>query len=86
VFGQLESKKKWPMVGHNSSACLSSPLCLLIAAILVSLGPSSIPQKPSEALGRHSVAITVLHYTASLRGPIYFPIAVQTNFKREKQL
>lgn len=85
VFGQLESNKKWPRVGHNTGACLLSSLCLLTAALLMNLGTSSIPLKPNEAVGRHSVAMTVLHYATSLPGPIHFP-AVQTNFsRREKQ-
>lgn len=78
VFGQLESNKKWPIVGHNTGACLLSSFCLLTAALLMNLGSSSIPLKPNEAAGRHSVAMTVLHYTTSLPGPIYFP-AVQTS-------
>lgn len=85
VFDRLENNKKWPMLGHNSSACLLSSLCLLTAA-LMNLGTSRKPSKLNEVVGRHSVAVTVLRYTTSIPGPIYFPI-VQTNWaRREKQL
>lgn len=85
VFDQLDNKKKWSMLGHNSSGCLLSSLCLLTAA-LMSLGTSKKPSKLNEVVGWHSVAVTVLHYTTSIPGPIYFPIVQTNSARREKQL
>lgn len=65
----------------HAGACLLSSLCLLKAA-LMNLGTSSKPLKPNEMVGRHSVAVTVLHCTASIPGPIYFPtVQIQTGEK-----
>lgn len=50
VFDQLDNKKKWSMLGHNSSGCLLSSLCLLTAA-LMSLGTSKKPSKLNEVVG-----------------------------------
>lgn len=85
VFDQLVNNKKWPMLGHNLSVWLLSSLCLLTAA-LMSLGTSSKALKPNEVVGRHSAAMTVLHYSTSIPGPIYFPIAQTDSARREKQL
>lgn len=85
MFHQLVSNKKWPMMGHNLSVCLLSSLCLLREPHM-SLGTSSKALKPNEVVGRPSVAMTVLHYSTSIPGPIYFPIVQTNSARREKQL
>lgn len=42
-LGQLESNKKWPMVGYNFEACLAFSLCLLTAALLHAPGSQQHP-------------------------------------------
>lgn len=85
AFDRVENNKKWPMLGHKLNVCLLSSLCLLTAA-LMSLGSSSKPLKPNEVVGRCSVAMTVLRYTTSIPGTIYFSILQTDSARREKEL
>lgn len=76
MFDQLESN-------NNFSACLPS-LCLLAAALPMSLGTSNIPLKPYEVVGRHPIAITALDYTVLPSRASLFPSSSDKCFQERK--
>lgn len=76
MFDQLESN-------NNFSAYLPS-LCLLTAALPVSLGTSYIPLKPYEVVGRHPIAVTALDYTVLPSRASLFPSGSDKCFQERK--